>query len=241
MYVLAGMVLSVSGCGGSGDGSGSSTDTAALRGVPWVLVDSTPSIEFGAKQVQGSTGCNRFNGPYSVDGDSMKLGPLATTQMACPPPADEVERAFVRDLGNVRHWRVTDRELALSDANREPILVFRVASVVGSWEATSFLQGDAIKSAIVGTHVTARFGDSGELTGAAGCNEYSTRYSAEHGAIQIEPPHAQKRECAQPAGIMEQEHAYLAALTQARRYELAGDQLTLLTAKGTIAVTYVKH
>jgi heat shock protein HslJ len=40
---------------------------------------------------------------------------------------------------------------------------------------------------------------------------------------------------------MEQEHAYLAALTKARRYELAGDQLTLLTEKGTIAVTYVKR
>ena len=236
--LLAGVALVAAGCGGSGGGA---PDTSALRGVPWVLVDSTPSIAFGAAQVQGSTGCNRFSGAYTVDGDSMKLGPLATTQMACAPPADEVERSFVRDLDDVRHWHATEQELVLSDAGRKELLRFRVASVAGSWEATSFLQGDAIKSAIVGTHVTAHFGGSGELTGSAGCNDYGASYTADRGAIQIGEPHAQQRECPEPAGIMEQERAYLAALTEARRYELTGDQLTLLTERGTIAVTYAKR
>jgi heat shock protein HslJ len=191
--------------------------------------------------VHGSTGCNQFNGAYTVDGDAMKLGPLATTQMACPPPADQVERDFVAKLDRVRHWRATDDELVLSDDARATLLRFRVASVAGSWEATSFLQGDAIKSAILGTHVTALFGTLGELTGSAGCNDYGATYTAARGAISIEQPNAQQRECAEPAGIMEQERAYLEALTKARRYELAGDQLTLLTDKGTIAVTYVKR
>ena len=234
------MLAVLCGCGSSGGGSTGTTDTSALRGVPWTLVDSTPSIEFGAHQAQGSTGCNRFSGPYTVDGDNMKLGPLATTQMACPPPADEVERRFVHDLGNVRHWQATKEELVLSDAGRNELLRFRVASVSGSWEATSFLQGDAIKSAIIGTHVTADFGTSGELTGSASCNEYHATYTSDRGAIRIDQPSAQKRECAEPPGIMEQEQAYLHALTLARRYELAGSQLTLLTEKGTIAVTYAR-
>jgi heat shock protein HslJ len=31
----------------------------------------------------GSTGCNRFNGSYELDGTTLRVGPLATTRMAC--------------------------------------------------------------------------------------------------------------------------------------------------------------
>jgi heat shock protein HslJ len=44
--------------------------------------------------------------------------------------------------------------------------------------------------------------------------------------------------CTSPEGVLEQEQAYLAALGLARRYTLEGATLTLLTAEGTIAVTY---
>jgi heat shock protein HslJ len=237
------MVAVLGGCGNSGGGATATTsasDPAALRGVPWVLVDSTPSIEFGAAQAQGSTGCNRFNGPYSVDGDSMKLGPLATTQMACIGDADQIERSFLAKLDKVRTWHATQQELVLGDDNGAELLRFGVASVVGHWQVTSFLQGDAIKSAINGTHLTATFGESGSLSGSAGCNEYHATYTSGRGAIHIDQPSAQQRECAQPPGVMEQEQAYLHALTVAARYELAGTQLTLLTDKGTIAVTLTK-
>lgn len=237
------MLAAVGGCGNSGGGSTGTTasgDTAALRAVPWVLVNSTPSIEFGATQAHGSTGCNQYHGPYSVDGDTMKLGPLAMTQMACIGEADQIERSFVAKLDRVRKWHATEKELVLSDSGGAELLRFEVASLVGDWQVTSFHQGDAIKSAINGTHLTANFDESGSLSGSAGCNQYHATYTSDRGAIQIGPPSAQQKECAEPPGIMEQEHAYLQALTEARRYELAGPQLTLLTEKGTIAVTLTK-
>ena len=230
----------VSGCGSSGSTSTGTSDTAALRGVPWVLAGSTPSIEFGAKTAQGSTGCNRFHGPYSVDGDAMKLGPLATTQMACIGEADQIERAFLAKLDKVRKWHATAKELVLSDGSGSELLRFEPGSLVGDWQVTSFHQGNAIKSTINGTHLTAKFDDAGSLSGSAGCNEYHATYTTDRDAIQIGPPSAQQKECPQPPGIMEQEHAYLQALTEARRYELAGPQLTLLTETGTIAVTLTK-
>jgi len=45
--------------------------------------------------MSGSTGCNRCSGPYTVDGDTLELGAIVSTQMACPPPARAVETAFV--------------------------------------------------------------------------------------------------------------------------------------------------
>jgi heat shock protein HslJ len=46
----------------------------------------------GTSRMGGTTGCNRFNGGWKQDGATLKLGPFATTMMACPPPAMEVER-----------------------------------------------------------------------------------------------------------------------------------------------------
>ena len=235
---LIATLLFAAGCGGGSGGGSSSTDTSDLTGVVWVLLgveQATPSIQFAAKQVSGSAGCNRFSGSYTVDGDRMSFGPLATTQMACPPPADEVERMFLKALDGVTHWRVDSGKLVLSGSKT---LRFGVASITGSWTVTSFRQGDAIKSTLLDTHVTATFGADDRLTGSAGCNDYDARYTTDRTTIQIATPKAGTRECAEPKGIMEQERAYLEALPDARSYELAGAQLTLLSAAGTIVATY---
>ena len=65
-------------------------------GAPAVPVD----LEFdpgdqGTSRVAGSSGCNRFTGAWQQDGTRLTLGPVASTMVACPPPAMEVERKFL--------------------------------------------------------------------------------------------------------------------------------------------------
>lgn len=110
----------------------------------------------------------------------------------------------------------------------------------GSWQATSFLQDDAVASLIAGTEITASFSEDGTLSGSAGCNTYRTTYTTEKGRIEIEPPASTKKACAEPEGIMEQEAAFLTALPTAARYEVAGPTLSLLTAEGTIVATFTR-
>ena len=43
------------------------------------------------------------------------VGPLASTLIACLPPADQIERDFVSALGRVRGWRLDERQLILVD------------------------------------------------------------------------------------------------------------------------------
>ena len=43
----------------------------------------------------------RLDGPFTIDGDSMEIGIITATQMACPPPADAVERAYLDALAQV--------------------------------------------------------------------------------------------------------------------------------------------
>ena len=228
------------GCGGDDDGA------ASFVGIPWVLsagVDlagsgAAPSATFTDDTVGGSTGCNRFTAPYTVDGDSLEIGTIATTRMACPPPADAVERAYLAALGRVAAWHQDGAELILVDDEHNELLRYEEASPVGDWEVTSFLNGDAVTSPLPGTTMTARFADDGTLTGSSGCNTYQTAFSLGKGSIEIEPAAATQMACAEPDGVMDQEAAYLAALPTAVGYRVDGGSLALVSADGTHVATY---
>ncbi len=243
------LVLGLTGGCGSDDGNGTmgARDAASFVGTPWVLaagldVDgweaAPPSATFTDGTVGGSTGCNRFTGPYSVDGGSLEIGTLASTRMACAPPADAVERAYVSALGRVAGWRSDGAELVLLDGDGTELLRYRTATPVGEWIATAIQTGAALASPLPGTEITATFADDGTLTGSAGCNRYTTTYTTERGGIEIAPPAATKKACAAPDGVMEQEAAYLAALPTAVRYRVDGGSLALLSADGTYVASF---
>ena len=229
------------GCGGD-DGAGS------FVGVPWVVSsgvdlagsDAVPSATFTDDTVGGSTGCNRFTASYTVDGDAMEIGEIASTRMACPPPADAIERAYLAALGRVAAWHLDGSELVLADDDDNELLRYEEASPVGDWEVTAFLSGDAVTSPLPGTTITAKFADDGTLTGSSGCNTYQTAFSLGKGSIEIEPPAATEMACAKPEGVMEQEAAYLAALPTAVGYRVDGGSLALVSADGTYVASYTR-
>lgn len=233
------------GCGGD-DGGGA--DAASFVGVPWVVnagVDvaagaAAPSATFTDEVVGGSTGCNRFTASYTVDGDVMEIGTVASTRMACPPPADAVERAYLAALGRVAGWRLDGSELVLVDEEGTEVLRYEQATPVGDWELTAFLSGDALASPLPGTTITARFAADGSLTGSSGCNTYRTAFTTDEGEIEIEPPASTEIACESPDGVMEQEAAYLAALPTAVRYRVDGGSLALLAADGTYVASYTR-
>ena len=55
-------------------------------------------------RVAGFGGCNRIAGPYTARGDSMRLGPLVMTRMACSEGM-ELETAFAAALDSVERYR----------------------------------------------------------------------------------------------------------------------------------------
>jgi len=105
----------------------------ALEGTAWVL-DSAPGIDlaagaspsaaFSEGRVAGSTGCNRFTGPFALDGDRLELGAIASTRMACAPPVMALEQAYLEALDRVAHWRIEDGSLMLSDEQGKDLLRF---------------------------------------------------------------------------------------------------------------------
>ncbi|MGQ2976797.1 MAG: META domain-containing protein [Sphingopyxis sp.] len=74
-----------------------------LAGTNWTFVSiggvavaggRPTALQFDGNRMSGSAGCNRFSGTYSVDGGTLKAGPLMATEMACP--GMELEQAFFK-------------------------------------------------------------------------------------------------------------------------------------------------
>jgi heat shock protein HslJ len=78
-----------------------------------------------------------------------------------------------------------------------------------------------------GTQITAVLGANNSMKGSAGCNTYTTTYQISGSKLTIAPPATGQMMCSSPPGIMEQEQAYLAALTKVNGFQVAGDTLKL--------------
>jgi heat shock protein HslJ len=66
--------------------------------------------------VAGSSGCNRFTGSWRQDGRTLKLGPFAATQMACPSAEMVVEQHFLGVLADATSVTYTEAGEAILTA-----------------------------------------------------------------------------------------------------------------------------
>jgi heat shock protein HslJ len=201
-----------------------------------------PTIAFADGSVSGSAGCNTFNGSYTLSGDTLTLGQLATTNMACGPVESAVEKIVLDRLGKVATYQATADSLTLSDSSGATLLTFAPApaGVEGAWVATGYLNADkaAFVSIILDSEVTALFGADGTVSGTSGCNTYSGGYTIDGDTLAISQLINTQMACDSPEGVMDQESVYLAALQSSVTFQNDGATLTLLDAEGRRTVTY---
>lgn len=71
----------------------------------------------GDGRITGFGGCNGFGGSYTVDGSSMRIGPVTATQKACfePEGVGELEGWYFAALERVATWSVREDRLELRD------------------------------------------------------------------------------------------------------------------------------
>ena len=110
-----------------------------------------------------------------------------------------------------------------------------------SWELAGYDDGSqTLSSVLTGSTITANFGEDGTLSGNSGCNDYSGPYKVTGDQIGIGPLSSTRKACSDPAGVMEQEAAYLAALESAQVFMIEGDTLELRLVDGTVAAKFTK-
>ena len=101
-------------------------DAVELAGtaVPEIPAARRPHLVFNdGNGLTGSDGCNRVTGSYTVDGESLTVGPVITTQMACNDTVD-LQRRFRGALRGTSHWRLAGEHLEFYGATGKPLAVF---------------------------------------------------------------------------------------------------------------------
>ena len=214
---------------------------ASLEGTAWVLAgNEAVSLRFEQGRVSGSDGCNRFNGPYLSSGASLTIGPpLAATQMACPPPVIQQAARFNQALAATRFFRRDGANLLLiaADGSVRATLVPQSKSLAGSWQVSAFNNGrQAVVSPLVGTVLDLSFLEGGRIGGSSGCNRYTAKIQVQGSQVAIAAPMSTRRLCNEPAGVMEQERQFLAALTSVATLRHEGQRLELRRADGALAL-----
>jgi heat shock protein HslJ len=222
-----------------------------LTGTVWGLTSlkdqdlvagSTISALFAASGAfGGSSGCNQYSGEYSVTGSSIRItSPLSSTVMACSQELMDQESAYLEALGEIRSFAVTGDQLTFKDSNDQVLLVYQAQAqdLSGTaWDVTGYNNGNqAVTSVLSGSALTAAFGADGTVAGHSGCNQYSGPYSVNGDQITIGPLASTRKACSDPAGVMEQEAQFLAAMQSANTYKIEGNVLELRTQDGALAV-----
>ena len=103
---------------GVGEGPPATAAGVEIPGSSWVLIEMggtadlahiVPTLAFGTDgTVSGFSGCNTFRGIYAPDGH---IGSLASTKIACQPPASLIESDYLKALQDVGRLSLVDGRL----------------------------------------------------------------------------------------------------------------------------------
>jgi len=99
-------------------------------------------------RLSGADGCNRLTGSYTLKGETITVGPLAATQMACVTATDELAKKFRSAVAGTRRWNILNGRLQLYGATGKALVVFErrreaASALQGTtWQLVEFLGGD---------------------------------------------------------------------------------------------------
>lgn len=100
------------------------------------LVDTEITANFDSEQITGSAGCNRYFGPYSVAGNMLEMGAIASTKMACMDAVDRQEMQYLTALDGAQSYAMSDRGELIINYQTETgsgVLVFAPQTIRGLW------------------------------------------------------------------------------------------------------------
>jgi heat shock protein HslJ len=204
---------------------------------------SMVTLSFAEGKISGNAGANKFFGSVEIDGTAIAFSPMGSSMMMGTPELMAQEGQFLKLLGQSVAYQLVGTDLYLQNKDGEVVLTFkpRVEPTLTSnvWNAMQVNNGKGgVASLVIGTEISAEFSDDGRVSGSSGCNTFSGGYERTGTAITFSPLAGTRKMCAEPAGVMEQEAAFLQALEHSTVYSISENRLELRNQEGALQVQF---
>lgn len=86
-------------------------------------ISDAADLRFADGEITVVVGCNRISGPWRVSAERLVAGPLAQTEMACPAPAWDQEKAIGALLAATPRLLLDDDKMTLQSGGHTAELV----------------------------------------------------------------------------------------------------------------------
>ncbi len=231
------------------------SDIHALAGTAWVAlaisdggdgtaipVGAEPTIDFsaGGRTISGSTACNSYSGEVVIGAGTISVGAMSVTERACADSAImDLEARFIEVLTNAQTFQLADRVLDIS-GRRGSVLLRAPAPVSDApldgtdWVLDTLIDGEAASSVITTTLPFLKV-DGDAIRGSTGCNDLRGDIATDAGTITLSNLSWTEIGC--DSSVMRQESVILEVLTNADRFTIEGERLTIFST-GDQALVY---
>ena len=94
-----------------------------------LVADAEITAVFAASgELSGSAGVNTYHGPYTLTGEALEIGALATTRMAGPDELMKQETAYLAALAKVTSYRIDGNALTLLGGDKGDVTMATYAA-----------------------------------------------------------------------------------------------------------------
>lgn len=226
-------------------------DGAALLGDAFVVLDLGQRESY---VLAGVIGCWGYGARLEQDERGIWFVPSSTGEGVtldprdCPDPHQRPALVddYVAALSAADDRRVTDERLEILDSGGTSRLVYEplhLASLPAALtDRTWMLRSLRGEEPLPGVGVTLQF-DAYGVSGRDGCNWYNSGAIVDgDGMFRFAWPGVMQTmmACITPAGVMEQAHAYIQALTEADSYRLDEDRLEVIDRNGETLLVFAE-
>jgi heat shock protein HslJ len=207
---------------------------------------ATPTLAFDGENVNGTTGCNSYFAPFTLDGTVLTIGQAGQTEMFCDGRMEQ-EQAYLQMLMSAVSLTLENETLTIHTGEGEGStggdLVYQPAehqALEGTaWNLSGIANNDAMVNTWIDEMITAEF-NNGELGGNAGCNSYGTTYETSGSSITIGEIASTLMAC-EDQEIMDREAEYLATLQNVASFEIVRNNLTFFDADGNVVMSFIAY
>lgn len=240
----------------SADPAASGAEGAAIEGVDWLLAEMSdgsvmnpipPEIPVSLTLLNGIaagfSGCNDYRGPYTITGQEILFGEMASSLKSCDDGAMIVESNYLQALTYVARYGVRETGMLMVSPPGAPLLAFApkpTGDITERWvlSAMQNAQG-AIVAPLDGTELTTTFKDDGTLEGNDGCNAFTGAWATTGPRITISQVGGTRAACPSQ-DLSDQETQFLAMLGASTIWTASESELTFRGTNGITTLVYTR-